>query len=99
MATKNKLPLFKPMKISANNANYSDTDFNQDFEIRFNVEKQRRAGFHAFEEKRTTLKYEAYVPNNEVFSIRGVVPLHQCSNGLKQWECVYLCDCANNLPV
>lgn len=56
MASKNKVPLFKPMKISANNANYSDIDFNWDFEIRFNIEKQQRVGFHAFEGNRTIVK-------------------------------------------
>lgn len=56
MASKNKVPPFKPMKISANNAIYSVIDFNWDFEIRFNVQKQQRVGFHAFEENRTTVK-------------------------------------------
>ena len=53
-ASKKEVLLFKTLtNISANNANYSNIDYNWDSEIRFHVEQQQTVGFNAFEGNRT----------------------------------------------
>lgn len=41
------------MRISANSANYSNTEYTLDFEIRFKVEQQQAVELNAFEGNKT----------------------------------------------